>query len=363
MPPGGADADGIAHGVAAAVRCDRRDRMALHAGADALRHRTGAGLAGRGQQHHELFAAETAQQVAGPQLRRRQSCERLQHGIAGRVAVGVVDRLEMVDVDDQQRGGRLAAGGARQLAAGAFLECLARQHAGQRVGIGDRFEPAHDGVMDHQHRAHGHRGHHQRAQGQEHRVEQYGFLQVGIAQPLQRRQRAAHRMAGGEEQRKAGRRDKEPCRLPARAAAQQGQPDQRAQHRVEHRDNHDARGEDIDGIAPDDHAGSRHRRRRQQPTPRRHAAAEADAAGVEQRQRPRQRGVGNADRQQVRDQAAQREQHQRCGRGQVGIAPFAHAGQPAAAQRPHDGQHHGAERGRDGEQGDRDGHRTGLAAA
>ena len=71
----------------------------------------------RGRQHDaELVAAGARQHVAGPQPGLRHQGEMLQAGVAGGMAMGVVDRLEAVEVDHQQRE-RLAAA----LRARAFL--------------------------------------------------------------------------------------------------------------------------------------------------------------------------------------------------------------------------------------------------
>ena len=53
------------------------------------------------QQHHELLAAEPADDVALAHLRPQRRGDRDQHVVPGEVAVGVVDRLEVVEVEDE----------------------------------------------------------------------------------------------------------------------------------------------------------------------------------------------------------------------------------------------------------------------
>ena len=102
--------------------CDR-DILAdalLGVGAAYFQHAAGdhRALAQRRRRQHdaELVAAGPRQKVAGPQPGLRHQGEMLQAGIAGGVAISVVDALEAVEIDHQQRE-RLAAA----LRAGTFL--------------------------------------------------------------------------------------------------------------------------------------------------------------------------------------------------------------------------------------------------
>ena len=83
-----------------------------HAGAaaDPLGDLARLGRAGGGEQDDELLAAEPADQVGLADLLAHLGGQRPQHGVAGEVAVGVVDHLEVVDVGEQQR--RAARGAA-----------------------------------------------------------------------------------------------------------------------------------------------------------------------------------------------------------------------------------------------------------
>ena len=85
------------------------------------------------QQDGELLAAVAGDEVVPPQFAPRQTCgDRLEAGIAGRVAVAVVEPLEVIDVDHQE-GERLAG-----LRAGTPLGTQSRV---ERAPVGDPGEP------------------------------------------------------------------------------------------------------------------------------------------------------------------------------------------------------------------------------
>ena len=122
-------------GVAHAHRRDRRPR-AFRSAARRL-------FVGRGEKHDEFLAPESADEIdiaarrPGERLSRR-----LQRLIAGPMAVDVVDALEMVEIDDQQRrrqgdavdvGDRLLGGGKESAPIG---------EAGQVVGHGETLDRA-----------------------------------------------------------------------------------------------------------------------------------------------------------------------------------------------------------------------------
>ena len=70
----------------------------------------------------------------------RTSGDLLQHLVAGEVAEGVVDRLEVVDVDQQQRPGRHLAARARHLGLDLLLETAPVPQPGQRVLLGESLQ-------------------------------------------------------------------------------------------------------------------------------------------------------------------------------------------------------------------------------
>ena len=78
-----------------------------------LGHPPGAAALGVGlvDQRHELVTAEAGQHLALPQHRLHALRRLAQHPVAGVVAVAVVDRLEVVEVDHQQ--GQAFAAAAR----------------------------------------------------------------------------------------------------------------------------------------------------------------------------------------------------------------------------------------------------------
>ena len=108
------------------ARADGQRRRAPHEAvvADGLAHalRDARGLIERAalQQHAELVAAEARDGVGGAHARLQQARHVAQQPVAGLVAAGVVDDLELVEVDVQQRVRAFAAlrAAARPRAAG-----------------------------------------------------------------------------------------------------------------------------------------------------------------------------------------------------------------------------------------------------
>ena len=103
-------------------------------GADPLGHRlarTNGGQFGR------IIANSSPPKRATVSIGRMQSCSAcgdvLEHQVAGRVAVGVVDALEVVDVDHQHQRRLAGAGDAVDLAGQRQLELAPVGQAGQRV--------------------------------------------------------------------------------------------------------------------------------------------------------------------------------------------------------------------------------------
>ena len=129
---GNAEAGADRDGRVAAGNLQRADRQS-----QLLGRLVSAVLVGVRQQHGELFAAETAEQVGAAQLVADQLRHRRQHLVAGGMAIGVVDRLEVVEVEgDATEGAAVPAGEGDELAR-FVLEGAAARDPGQRVGRGE----------------------------------------------------------------------------------------------------------------------------------------------------------------------------------------------------------------------------------
>src|SRR5689334_21862557 len=133
----GADADGHLHGGDVLPHLDR---VRLDLRANALgRHQRLVGGHFR-LQHEELLAAEARDQVDGAHAREQQRGERLQARVPREVPVAVVDRLEMVDVDHEERERRARALGARLVVLEALGELAPVGEAGERVVLRELLE-------------------------------------------------------------------------------------------------------------------------------------------------------------------------------------------------------------------------------
>ena len=75
----------------------------LDGGADALADHARAGAADPGQKDAELFAAVARQHVRLAQAAAHHLDEAQEHGVAAEVAVLVIDLLEVVEVEDDER--------------------------------------------------------------------------------------------------------------------------------------------------------------------------------------------------------------------------------------------------------------------
>jgi len=95
-----------------------------------------------GQQHHEFLTAITGQYIAIAQAGRGNRSESLQHLVAGRMTVEIVDSLEMIQVDQRQPMHLLLVHGL-QLATGNAQEMPAVEQPGQFIGGHQVFELAH----------------------------------------------------------------------------------------------------------------------------------------------------------------------------------------------------------------------------
>ena len=103
-----------------------------------------------GQQHDELLAAVARDDVHRALLPLEQAGELLEHPVAHQVAVGVVDLLEVVDVDHHagEHGG--VPGGAVHLLLQLLHQRAAVEAVGERIGLGQlpHLLLAHDRVLE-----------------------------------------------------------------------------------------------------------------------------------------------------------------------------------------------------------------------
>ena len=125
--------------LARGAELDRRERVR-----QAAREVEGVpGVAG-GHDHAELLAAEAADDVRSAQRHTQEVGEVAQNLVADAVPVDVVDALEVVDVEHQDRDRVARTARARQLGAQALVEVAVVVEAGQRVGLRLVLEPRAD---------------------------------------------------------------------------------------------------------------------------------------------------------------------------------------------------------------------------
>jgi hypothetical protein len=107
--------------------------------------RDGRGAGGLGQQHDELLAAVAPDDVRDARGVADALCGLAQHRIPGRVAVGVVDELEVIDVEQQARERPGMPGGQCDGLMGARVELATVEEPGQPVARGALGQPVVDG--------------------------------------------------------------------------------------------------------------------------------------------------------------------------------------------------------------------------
>src|SRR5262249_40504416 len=112
------------------------DRPLGDPAADALADLEGGGLVAAGQDDQELLATVAADEVVGARRRRHAGGRLHQGGVAGRVAVGVVDELEVVEVGQHDAYGAALAAAAAQLALEDLEDGAVVPGAGERVAGG-----------------------------------------------------------------------------------------------------------------------------------------------------------------------------------------------------------------------------------
>ena len=103
--------------------------------------RTALSVAHVGQHQQEFLAAIAAEPVDAADVGEHGDGEGPQHLVAGRVAKGVVDALEPVEVDQRDRAGRSVAAGAGDLLVQHPHDAAAVIRAGQFVEFGEFLDP------------------------------------------------------------------------------------------------------------------------------------------------------------------------------------------------------------------------------
>ena len=143
---------------------DRRAHLALAAhGEDLSARRLDEGLRrsfgvlqrGLRQDHAELVAAEAPDDVGLAQPRAQQRRDGAEQFVAGRVPVAVVDVLEVVDVDRQQRRRMAVALGVADDPLELVMEAAPVVEAGQRIVIGELAQLSVETACARSHRAPG----------------------------------------------------------------------------------------------------------------------------------------------------------------------------------------------------------------
>ena len=106
------------------------------------RHLGGGGQVGAGQQHHKLFAAKTCSQFAlAPRTHLRQrGGQGAQAGVPRQVAVVVVEVLEHVHIQQDERQRRSRPLGACPFARQGVVEVAAVGNAGEAVGVAQQLQ-------------------------------------------------------------------------------------------------------------------------------------------------------------------------------------------------------------------------------
>ncbi|KAG1557856.1 hypothetical protein G6F50_012573 [Rhizopus delemar] len=110
--------------------------------AQAFGNHFGLRFAGRDQHHHEFFAAIAEQIIAAAGELAEQARHVLQRAVAGIMAVAVVDGLEMIQIEQQQRERRVVARGQLDLPAQYRRQETAVEQVGQGGAAGIQFADA-----------------------------------------------------------------------------------------------------------------------------------------------------------------------------------------------------------------------------
>src|SRR5581483_4958396 len=110
------------------------------AGRDPFREGVGLGAAGVGKHDNELVASDPGSEIAGAQPLLNRSGDGLQGSIATLVSVGVVDRLEVVQVEQQERERFAVAVGSGDLPLELAAKVPSVGKASEIVGLREEFQ-------------------------------------------------------------------------------------------------------------------------------------------------------------------------------------------------------------------------------
>jgi hypothetical protein len=113
------------------------DVGALEAGDEPLAARAHARQRGAGHEHGDLVGARAPEHVGDARQRLEAVGHGAQGGVAGGLAAARVERAEVVDVDERQRGGLLGVGGVGEDRVGIAAKGVERQQPGAVVGAGE----------------------------------------------------------------------------------------------------------------------------------------------------------------------------------------------------------------------------------
>src|SRR5262249_36754067 len=118
----------------------RPERVLRERDAQALRGRERAGLVRLAEDERELLASEAARRVRRAERLVEELADALQHLVAERMAVRVVERLERVDVEEHERQNASVALRRRDFFTEPLIEVRAVPDARERVDVRARRE-------------------------------------------------------------------------------------------------------------------------------------------------------------------------------------------------------------------------------
>ncbi len=120
-----------------------RDRQTPDAPAQAFCIEARAASIDAGQHDREFLAAVACHQVAtAAECLVERLCDLAQDVIAARVAVAVVEQLELIEIEEHERQRLRIAAGAARLAFQGAVEVTAVRDAGERIDADEVLEPA-----------------------------------------------------------------------------------------------------------------------------------------------------------------------------------------------------------------------------